>query len=247
MTRLRTLLYLVAFGWLGLSAIVWLVHVPLLHTVGFTLPLLPLLRIFHAFSFEASGGVLSLAVAALVLGFVVRRSLVFRVQRSLAPPESFSGFVYGLVWLGLVLMSVNLIASALAPSLGVRFPTLYMLGFRFGSAWYTPWLVLALFMSELPTLRAAQAPTPEPRRWPVCGPLALALPILGLVPIFFVDRLAGSGWGGLIAGLLSVYAALGLGAIFTVAAVLRRERLVPVQVLAAFVNFSGLGYFMSIS
>jgi hypothetical protein len=247
MARLKTLLYLVAFGWLGLSAIVWLVHVPLLHTVGFTLPLLPLLRIFYAFSFEASGGVLSLAVAALVLGFVVRRSLAFRAQRSLAPPESFSGFAYGLVWLGLVLMSVNLIARALAPSLGMRFPTLYMLGFQFGPAWYTPWLVLAFFMSELPTLRAAHASPPAPRRWPVCGPLALALPFLGLVPIFLVDRLAVSGWGGFLVGLLSVYACLGLGAIFTVASVLRRERLVPVQVLAAFVNFSGLGYFMSIS
>jgi len=243
----RNALYLVGFGWLGVSAIVWLVYLPLLYTTGFNVgPLLSLLRIFHAFSLEWPSGPWSLAAAALVLALVVRRILAFRARRSLAPPDSFSGFAYGLVWLGLILLSAHLLARMLAPLLAAQFPSLYVVGFRFGPAWYTPWFILGLLMSELPTLRATAAPAPAQRRAPTFGALAMVFPLLGLLPVFLLDRIPGSGWAGLLLGFASILAGLTLGAIATAAAVLRKERLVPLQVLTAFVNFSGLGYFISI-
>lgn len=240
----RNALYLGGFGWLALSAAVWLVFVAVLHRAGSAPFWLEqrVLPIFHAFG-NSPGNALSILAAVVVLALVARRVLVFGMRRSLTAPDSFTGFAYGLALLALVMLSGHLIARQLL-DLGVHGGIIFSkLALGANPAWYGPWLVVALLMSELPTLGFVPLSPPAERRKPVCVALAVVFPLS--YPVIVVIGLA-AGMGShshphaylLIWGSFAI--CMGLGAIATVAAVLRRERLVPLQVAAAFVNFGGL-------
>jgi hypothetical protein len=239
----RNALYLGGFGWLALSALVWLVYVAVLHRAGSAPAWLEqqLLPIFHAFGNSPGNGV-SILAAPVVVVLVARRVLLFRAQRSLTAPDSFTGFAYGLAWLALVMLSGHLIASQLL-SLGVHGGVIFSkLALASNPAWYGPWLVVSLLMTEIPTLGFVPLAPSAERRKPICVTLALLFPLS--YPVILVVAVGGGisreGWLPFLAIVLPFIVCMALGAIATVAAVLRRERLVPLQVAAAFVNFGAL-------
>lgn len=176
-----------------------------------------------------------LAVAVLA----VRRVRGWMRSRALAAPASFSGFIFGLGLVGMAVMLMGEIGGWRLFHPIEPIAAGAILGF------------VAFVAAELLSLRTAPAVPGAPaaeagqfsraRRPPVWTVLAVALPF----------AIAGGGWAlasslgpgslaPLAIALVAIAAGLAVGAVATVIALVRRERWIPLQVVAFLLNF-GVG------
>lgn len=182
------------------------------------------------------------AAAVLIVVLFVRRLWSFWSARRVAVPASFSGFIYGLAILGAVLNLLTWFGLRSYLLLGSSSEHLTQLGIGF--------LFLAFLLTELGSLRGdSQASAAEhtiaPRRRPMWGIAALALPLIALALAFLAFNTLGKGDGFAVMGALAVggtlvTGGLGLGAIAVLIAIWRKERWVPLQVFTFAVNL-GIG------
>ena len=254
-SRIRRWLYVACVATIGGGAILHLLRNDL-----FQLPYLPVISRFEdpiatvvdfsrlkplvaQFAFAGIvGRTLSFVVSLLIAALTIRRLGAMRDARTLAVPDTFAGFAYGLMWAAL----------ALVPA---WFVTQYTL-FRSSDSLIIVCVFLAFLLTELQDFRnsrrhrgaqldgqTAVSHTVMPCRRPIWSILSIVLPLLGAgCMILLATTLGGNSFGPIALGLIAVAIACALGLIADVIAILRSERWIPVQVIGFLVNFGTVSY-----
>jgi hypothetical protein len=184
---------------------------------------------------------LSFLVSLGVVALVIRRVASMREARTVAVPETFAGFPYGLMWAALVLA-----------------PLIYFLQYilRPPENLAVLCVFLAFLLTDLADFRNSKRPrvapldgavapssVGTPRRRPIFTVLSVILPLLGagcLAALVILGQGAHS-LGPLILGMIAVTFACLLGLIANIVALARRERWIPAQVASFLVNFGVSG------
>ncbi len=181
-------------------------------------------------------------VSLLIVALIVRRVRSWRSSHRIDPPAAFDGFWFALAAVGLFLVPFGYLGGWMLTFYFMRDPIHFGVFVAF----------IALLVVELRWGRSPRAAPPEPvaaegvdaptaiaRRRPVWTLAAVLLPI-GCPGIALLGTSGVRGMGAVAIVLLAVVGGLVLGAISTVVAIVRKERWIPLQVLAFLMNF-GVG------